>query len=120
MMNRNVFMLLIIGFTMLACQNSKKENDQPPMEEHKIDKPAHITGGWSESEINDDVKNVANYAVKEIEANSEIEKILSVKTQIVSGRNYDNTFTLKNGEKWNVIVYKNLKNEYSLTKSMQQ
>jgi len=119
-MNRNVLMLLIIGFTMLACQNIKKENDQPPVEDNSIDKPAHITGGWSESEINDDVKNTANYAVKEIEANSEIDEIISVKTQIVSGRNYDITFTLKNGEKWNVIVYKNLKNEYSLTKSMQQ
>ena len=119
-MKRNVLFTLVISIFVVACQNSKPNSDKPVSENSKAEKPENVVGGWSESEINDDVINVANYAVKEIEVNSEIDEILSVKTQIVSGKNYDIAFTLKNGEKWDVIVYKNLKNEYSLTKSMRQ
>lgn len=117
MMNRNTLFILILSFFVIACQSNKTKNDKHDPVKTKPNKPANVVGGWSQSEINEDVKNAANFALQEIQSPSEIEEILEVKTQIVSGKNYDITFSLKNGEKWNVVVYRNIKNEYTLTKS---
>lgn len=120
MMNKKTLFIFILGIAIMACQNNKQNNDTSISEKKPSDKPMNVVGGWSKVEINDDVKNAADFALTEIEASSEMKEILKAKTQIVSGKNYDITFYLQNGEKWNVIVYKNLKNEYSLTKSLRQ
>ena len=117
MMNRNTLIILLLSFFVIACQNSQSKKDKPESESSKPDKPTNVVGGWSQAEINDDVKKAASFALKEIGTPYEIKEILEVKTQIVSGKNYDITFALENDEKWNVIVYRNLKNEYSLLKS---
>lgn len=116
-MNRSTLFILLLGFFVIACQNNKPKINTPESESSKPEKPANVVGGWSRAEINEDVKVAANFALEEMNMPSEIEQITEAKTQIVSGKNYDITFTLKNGEQWNVIVYKNLKNAYSLTKS---
>lgn len=105
MVNRCTLFILIFGFTLFSCQNNQ------------TDKRKNVVGGWSQAEIDDEVIKAADFAQEEIESSSEIEKISEVKTQIVSGKNYDITFMLSNGEKWNVIVYRNIRNEYELIKS---
>jgi len=117
MMNRNIILILLISIFVVSCQNNKPKNDKADSENTKSDKPINVVGDWTETETNDEVKNAADFALKEIEASSEIKEILSAKTQIVSGKNYDITFSLQNGEKWNVIVYRNVKKEYQLLKS---
>ena len=117
MINRNSLFILLMSFFVIACQNNKPKNDKPDSENTIRDKPVNVVGGWTETEINVEVKNAANFALKEIQSTSEIKEILDAKTQIVSGKNYDITFILKNGEKWNVVVYKNVKKEYQLLKS---
>ena len=116
-MNRNIIIIFFLSIAMFACQNVKQNSNKSQPENNETNRPINRVGGWSEAEINDEVKNIALFALEEIQATSEIDEILNVKTQIVSGKNYDITFTLKNGEKWNVIVYKNLNHELKLIKS---
>ncbi len=75
-----------------------------------------LVGGWTESEVTPDVEEALAFAMKQINTTGALNEVTSVKTQIVSGRNYDITFNLANGEEWNVVVYMNLKGDYKLTK----
>ena len=77
----------------------------------------NLTGGWSDSEISQDIYQAAEFAAKRVGANSNISSIKKCRTQIVSGKNYNIIFTLANGDDWNVTVYRNLKDEWSLTES---
>ena len=119
-MNRKVAFVFMLGILFVGCQNKKQNSEAPHPENTKNDKPANVVGGWSQAVIDDDVKDAADFAWEEIQATSELNEIADVKIQIVSGKNYDITFTLENGEKWNVIVYKNVTGNYSLIKSEEQ
>lgn len=117
MKNQKYLVILLLSFVLFACKDNKQNNQPPNSEKKSSDKQMNVVGGWSKAEINEEVKSASTFALSELGSGSEIEEITEAKIQIVSGKNYDIVFTLKNGEEWNVIVYKNLKNEYSLTKS---
>jgi len=117
MLKGNIRYVIFLCVTILACQNNKQKNEISNTENEISNKTEHVVGGWAAAEIDDEVKDAAKFAVKELNLSSDIEKITSVKTQIVSGKNYDITFILKNGEKWNVIVYKNIQHAYTLSDS---
>lgn len=74
-----------------------------------------LAGGWSETPMDDDVKEALDYAMREIKANSSLKKMIHAKKQVVKGLNYDLSFSLENGETWNVIVYRDLEGNLSLT-----
>lgn len=117
MLNRSTFLILLVCSLFSGCLDNKQNKPESHSKNEKIKKPENIVGGWSQAEINDEVRKAANFARQELKATAEIKEISDAKTQIVSGKNYDVTFTLKNGEKWNVIVYRNVRNEYKLIKS---
>ena len=51
---------------------------------------------------------------------AKLEKILSVRTQVVSGLNYAIDFEMDNGEVWNTIVYRSLQGEMTMTQAAQK
>lgn len=77
-------------------------------------------GEWSETNLEDDVKEAIDYAVKEINPTSKLKKVIETRKQIVKGINYELSFSLVNGEIWNVLVYRDLDGNFSLTKKTQR
>lgn len=50
----------------------------------------------------------------QVGAESRLKQINQVKTQVVNGVNYAIEFTLENGEIWNTLVFRNLRNDYMI------
>ena len=76
-----------------------------------------LLGGWSDSEVTPDVEAALDTVLKQMNTSAKLEKILSVKTQVVAGLNYDIDFQLDNGEVWNTRVFRDLDGNYSMTKT---
>ncbi|MCK5906684.1 MAG: amidohydrolase family protein [Flavobacteriales bacterium] len=83
---------------------------------HLNEKQRNLAGGWSKTDVTPDVEKALNFVLKQMNSSAKLDKIVSVKTQIVKGKNYDIDFQLDNGEVWNTIVYRNLNGEYTMTK----
>ncbi len=109
-MNIKWLSVLVSVLIMYSCSHQTKSARSTVEEER------HIVGGWTESEVSPEIKNALAFAMEQISTSADLEEITSVKTQIVSGKNYDITFTLNDGEEWNAIVYENFKGDYKLTK----
>tara|TARA_Y100001956_G_scaffold56230_2_gene55252 strand:+ start:1893 stop:2264 length:372 start_codon:yes stop_codon:yes gene_type:complete len=73
-----------------------------------------MPGGWSKSDVTPDVERAVNTVITQMNSASGLKQINEVRTQIVSGVNYAIEFTLDNGEVWNTVVYKNLRNDYMI------
>jgi len=86
-------------------------------EETKIecDDSGQLVGGWQSAEVTEDVEMALAFALEQTETSAELEEILGVQTQVVSGINYAIDFQLDNGEVWNTIVYEDLSGNYSIT-----
>jgi len=81
---------------------------------HKHNKK--LVGGWSKTEVTPKVEKALNFVLQQMNTSAKLDKIVSVKTQIVKGRNYNIDFQLDNGEVWNAIVYVDLDGSMKLTK----
>ena len=101
-MKKILFILSLVA--IISCKNEEKQN---------ADKT--LVGGWSEAEVTPQVEAALNYVISESDFESPLKTIVSIKTQIVSGKNYDIDFELNNGELWNVIVYEDLNGNYKIT-----
>ena len=77
----------------------------------------NLTGGWSNTEIDDPIKAALNFVLKTNQTEGNLLNIVSAKKQVVNGMNYDITYTLKDGTTWNTIVYKSLSGGYSISKT---
>jgi predicted amidohydrolase YtcJ len=75
-----------------------------------------LAGGWSKTEVTPDVENAVRFVMQQMNTAAKLDKIVSVKMQIVKGRNYDIDFRLDNGEIWNTVVYEDLQGNYNMTK----
>ncbi len=76
-----------------------------------------MAGGWSESEVTPEVEKALDFVLQQMNTSAKLDKIVSVKTQVVAGINYDIDFKLDNGEVWNTIVYRDLDGNYKMTKT---
>lgn len=76
----------------------------------------NLAGGWQEVDMEDDVKEALDFALKEISPVAKLKRLISAKKQVVKGLNYDLTLALEDGATWNVIVYRDLEGKLSLTK----
>ena len=76
-----------------------------------------MTGGWSETEVSPEVESALDFVLKQMNTAAKLDKITSAKTQVVAGINYDIDFLLDNGEVWNVVVFRDLKGNYKMTKT---
>ncbi len=72
-------------------------------------------GSWDQAAIENDVKEALDFALQEINSNTSLKEVISAKKQVVKGLNYDLKFALENGEIWNVIVYRDLDGNFSIT-----
>lgn len=75
-----------------------------------------LAGGWSETEVTPEVEKALDFVLQQMNTAAKLDKIVSVKTQIVKGRNYDIDFLLDNGEVWNTVVYVDLDGSMKMTK----
>ncbi len=103
-----VLMTLIIGCDKKITVDEKK---QTVMEE----KTKSLVGGWKTSEVNDKIKEIANFVVTDKTIKSKVLKISDASVQVVSGRNFSFKLHLENGEVWNAKVYENIKKEKKVT-----
>ncbi|APD05654.1 hypothetical protein UJ101_00101 [Flavobacteriaceae bacterium UJ101] len=78
-----------------------------------------LVGGWQTTEVTPDVENAVNFVLGQMNTASKLDEIVQVKTQVVNGLNYDIDFKLENGEIWNVMVYRDLKGNFTMTKTAQ-
>lgn len=107
--------ILVISMLFIQCNNKDtnyKENSAEPLMEEKHHK---VVGGWKSMEINQKIKDLSDYIIKEYKIESSIKSISNASYQIVSGKNYRFEIALENGEIWKSQVYLNFKNEPSIT-----
>ena len=83
---------------------------------HLNQQERQLAGGWSETQATPEIKKALDFVLKQMNTSAKLDKIVKVKTQVVTGVNYDIDFKLDNGEVWNTIVYRDLKGNYKMTK----
>tara|TARA_B110001454_G_scaffold207552_1_gene219071 strand:- start:296 stop:673 length:378 start_codon:yes stop_codon:yes gene_type:complete len=118
---RNVFIVLLLSISFIQCKqneetlttNSEELNSKT---KEMINQKQNLVGGWKVIEVNDKIKELANYVVSEKEITSPISAISLAKSQVVSGRNFGFELLLDNQERWEVVVYENIKKEKQITK----
>jgi len=84
---------------------------------HLNKKERQLAGGWSKTGVTPEAEKAVDFVLKQMNTSAKLDKIVSVKTQIVKGRNYDIDFQLNNGEVWNTIVYVDLNGSMKMTKT---
>jgi len=75
-----------------------------------------LAGGWSETKVTPEVEKALDFVLQQMNTSAKLDKIVSVKYQIVKGKNYDIDFKLDNGEVWNTVIYMDLNRDFKMTK----
>ncbi len=109
----NLFILL--SFITACSQPAVREE---PETQKKVMHEESIPGGWSNAEINQDILDAADFAVKNIE-NDSLFRILRAKQQVVAGMNYALILEMQSRNKWEAVVYKDLDGKLLLIKLKQ-
>ena len=118
---KKIFIILVLSISFIQCKQNK-ETVTTNSEELKTEKKEmnnqreNLVGGWKVIDVDDKIKELATYVVNEKEITSPISAISSAKSQIVSGRNFGFELLLENQERWEVVVYENIKKEKQITK----
>lgn len=118
---KKIFIVLLLSISFIQCKQNK-ETVTTSSEELKIEQKEminqreNLVGGWKTIEVDDKIKELANYVVSEKEITSPVSTISSAKSQVVSGRNFGFELLLDNQERWEVVVYENIKKEKQITK----
>ncbi len=108
---RNFVFTMIVLIAVISCKPKTNSNNS------NANNTEQIAGGWIETEMYSTIQEALNLAINELQIESEISEVTSIKQQVVSGMNYEISFKLKSNETWIVVVYKNLDNELKLTKA---
>jgi hypothetical protein len=118
---KKIFIVLLLSISFIQCKQNKETvttNSEELKTEQKemINQRENLVGGWKAIKVDDKIKELANYVVLEKAVTSAISSISSAKSQVVSGRNYGFELLLENQERWEVVVYENIKKEKKITK----
>jgi hypothetical protein len=118
---KKIFIVLLLSISFIQCKQNKETvttNSEELKTEQKemINQRENLVGGWKAIEVDDKIKELANYVVSEKEITSPVSTISSAKSQVVSGRNFGFELLLDNQERWEVVVYENIKKEKQITK----
>ena len=128
MLLKSSFFAICILF-VFSCSSSTETKEKVEELEEEVteianemtDKPKRgLVGGWSEAEITPIVEEAATFAVSKLEIESPLKEILSVKSQVVKGMNYEITYSLEDGTEWVSKVYRDLDGTLSLTETIQK
>ena len=112
-MKTSVIISIIASATLFGCSNAATSISNQK-EQSYICQNTALAGGWSASDVTPEAKQAIALVIEKMGDDAELKRIDLVRIQIVSGMNYAVQFTLKNGEQWHAIVYRNLSNEYSI------
>ena len=115
-MKIRVAILTVFVLVLFSCNNTTQKGNTENSEVNKEITDKQLVGGWSESEVTPEVEKVVDYVLQQMNTTAKLDAILLVKTQIVSGKNYDINFKLDNGEVWNTRVYADLNGNYEMNK----
>lgn len=103
------FGVLIVNF-LVACSHLSQ-----------VKKCPILIGGWqAQSQQGADVEAALASVLARMNSKAKLKKVLEVRTQVVSGVNYDIEFQLDNGQIWNTRVYRDLEGFYHMTRTAQQ
>ena len=118
---KKIFIVLLLSISFIQCKQNKETGttnaeELKTKQKEMINHKENLVGGWKALEVDDKIKELANYVVNEKEISSPISAISSAKSQVVSGRNFGFELLLDNQERWEVVVYENIKKEKQITK----
>lgn len=113
-MKIRVLVIILGALLLMGCIVNPDEMETEGTQ-IECDRSGELAGGWQTSEVTEDVEMALDFALAQMDTSAELEKILGVQTQVVSGLNYTIDFQLDNGEVWNTIVYQDLSGNYSMT-----
>lgn len=112
MKTKSMMLLTTLTITLTACVDFDDYRPQP------YNNPAQqpIPGGiMPASNYNIDVMTAARFAASRL--GSQLDSVTSAATQVVAGTNYHLTLKLINRSVYQVIVYRNLQNQFQLISS---
>ena len=112
--NKLIFAFLMFLVISIGC-DTKGKSEQDKKEQKMEVKKENIVGGWTKMEVNDKVKEIADYVISSKQIESKVIKITDASSQVVSGRNFSFKLHLENGEIWDAKVYENIKKEKKVT-----
>jgi hypothetical protein len=117
-MKQKIMIVVLGGLLLAGCISCNIGPDKMKVEREQAgrDKDRSMPGGWSHAEVTPDVEHALDYVLKQMNTSAGLEKIITVKTQVVAGLNYSIDFQLDNGEIWNVKVFRDLSGNYAMIK----
>ena len=71
-------------------------------------------GGWEEAVEDEQVREAVAFVMSQMDQESPLDEILSVRRQVVRGFNYEVTFRLDDNSVWSARVNRGLDGEYTL------
>ncbi len=107
---------------VLAGCSSNEQAEQTAVQPVQVEcqQDDGLLGGWSFTQVSPEVEKALDVVLKQMDSSAKLEKILSVKSQIVAGVNYAIDFEMDNGELWNAVVYQDLDDNYIVTQKAAQ
>ncbi|MBU0656619.1 MAG: hypothetical protein KJ914_15975 [Gammaproteobacteria bacterium] len=118
-----VVLLTFVGLSLPACSESDDASlQQKPVAattpEQGEEMPP-IAGGMSATDTQDaEVVKAAEFAASQM--GQALDSVLEASQQVVAGMNYAMTIKLKNGDVYEVLVYRDLQGNYSMTEYRKQ
>ncbi|KXX71122.1 hypothetical protein AVL50_09830 [Flammeovirga sp. SJP92] len=100
---------------LFSCDNSNKDTSKNQME-----KQVPLVGGWSDSSITPEVKEAVNFIISTMDKPASLKEIISAKSQVVQGMNYEVIFSLEDNSVWTGKVYRDLKGNFTLSKPIEK
>lgn len=79
-----------------------------------------MPGGWMDTKINPEVEGAVDFVLSRMNNASPLKEILSAKSQVVKGINYEVTFSLENNTIWTGKVNRDLDGEYTLLEEVKR
>ncbi|MDX1332026.1 MAG: cystatin domain-containing protein [Robiginitalea sp.] len=73
-----------------------------------------MPGGWSEMGITPEVEDAVDFVLSRMNHASPLKEILSAKSQVVRGVNYEVSFSLENNSVWTAKVHRDLDGKFML------
>ena len=114
-----IYIALLGAFTLAGCSQSPKETASMT-QENPICSGKNVVGGWSKKDITSEAQEALDFALNSMVTDARLTKVLSVRSQVVSGVNYAIEFEMDNGEVYHTIVYRALDDEMSLTQPVER
>ena len=96
-MKTKLLIMAMAVFTLFSCNNENQGSSEKVAKVDSVqtaNKKAErqLAGGWSKSEVTPEAEKALDFVLQQMNTSAKLDKIVSVKTQIVKGRNYDIDF----------------------------